>query len=408
MPLRVGIDGHAFSSLAGGVRRYVNELTCACLQIAPDVEFVAIGAGEGSLPSALTDFPARSWLPTNLGWCLDGLPRASRRARLDLFHAPAYTAPLWGVRPLVVTIHDVSYERRPEWYPYRSDGLRRWFYRRSARRADLIITDSEFSRKEIEAAYGIGPDRIRVVPLGVGAPFTPSAEPAHACPPPDQRFILHVGDLHPRRNVAVLVDALGLLRARADELRHTVLVLVGADRGSTVAITERAERLGISGALRFVNHSSDDQVADLMRRTSAFAYPSLYEGFGLPALEAMACGAPIIASSAASIPEVVGDAGLLIDPNDVRGWYEALAAILGSRERAAQLRAAGIARAARFTWPSTAFQTIDAYRSALRDGGRRRPDELAVGALEPARGSDGRRRRSHDDVRQSRPEEVSG
>ena len=128
----------------------------------------------------------------------------------------------------------------------------------------------------------------------------------------------------------MLVDALGLLRARADELKDTVLVLVGADRGSAAAITTRAEALGISGALRFVNDSSDDQVVDLMRRASAFAYPSLYEGFGLPALEAMACGAPVIASSAASIPEVVGDAGLLIDPHDVRGWYEALAAVLGS------------------------------------------------------------------------------
>jgi glycosyltransferase involved in cell wall biosynthesis len=371
-PLRVGIDGHAFSSPAGGVRRYVNELTSACLQIAPDLEFVVIGAGAGSLPSGLTDFPAQSWLPTNLGWCLDGLPRASKRANLDMFHAPAYTAPLWGVHPLVVTIHDVSYERHPEWDPYRSDRVRRWFYRRSARSADLVITDSEFSRKEIEAAYGIQPDRIRVVPLGVGVPFTPAAESAHPGPPPEERFILHVGDLHPRRNVGVLVDALGLLRARTDELKHTVLVLAGTDRGSAAAITAHAEALGVTDALRFVNDSRDDQVVDLMRRASAFAYPSLYEGFGLPALEAMACGAPVIASSASSIPEVVGDAGLLIDPHDVRGWYEALAAILGSSARAAELRAAGIARAAGFTWRKSAMQTSDAYRFAILDGGRHR------------------------------------
>ncbi len=162
--------------------------------------------------------------------------------------------------------------------------------------------------------------------------------------------------------MGVLVDALGLLRARTDELKHTVLVLAGTDRGSSAAITARAAALGISAALRFVNHSTDDQVVDLMRRASAFVYPSLYEGFGLPALEAMACGAPVIASSAASIPEVVGDAGLLVDPHDVRAWYEALAAILGFPARAAQLRAAGIARAAGFTWRNTALQTCDAYR----------------------------------------------
>jgi glycosyltransferase involved in cell wall biosynthesis len=366
-PLRVGIDGHAFNSPAGGVRRYVNELTRACLQVAPDVEFIAIGAGAGSLPSGLSDLPAQSWLPSNLGWCLDGLPRAYRRATLDLFHAPAYTAPLWGVHPLVVTIHDVSYERHPEWYPYRSDRVRRWFYRRSARSADLVITDSEFSRKEIEAAYGIGPDRIRVVPLGVGLPFTPAAEPAHSGPPLDGRFILHVGDLHPRRNVGVLVEALALLRA-SDELKDTGLVLVGTDRGSAAAITAHAAALGISGALRFVIDSSDTQVVNLMRRASAFAYPSLYEGFGLPALEAMACGAPVVASSASSIPEVVGDAALLVDPGDVRGWYQALAAILGSHERAAQLRASSLARAAGFTWQRTAMQTSEVYRSLALPG----------------------------------------
>jgi glycosyltransferase involved in cell wall biosynthesis len=368
--LRVGIDGHAFDSPAGGVRRYVNELTSACLQSELDLEFVAIGARTGSLASAVTDFPAQASLPTNLGWCLDGLPRACRRASLDLFHAPAYTAPLWGVHPLVVTIHDVSYERHPEWYPYRRDPLRRWFYRRSARQADLIITDSEFSRREIEAAYGIHPDRIRVVPLGVGAPFTPASEAAHTGPQKEARFVLHVGDLHPRRNVGVLIEALGLLRARTDDLRHTVLALVGADRGSSAALTAHAQKIGVAGALRFVEDSSDEQVVELMRRASAFAYPSLYEGFGLPALEAMACGAPIVASSAASIPEVVGNAGLLIDPHDVRAWYEALAAILGSRARAEQLRAAGIARAAGFSWRSTAKQTSDAYRYALSDSRR--------------------------------------
>ena len=117
-----------------------------------------------------------------------------------------------------------------------------------------------------------------------------------------------------------------------------------------------------------MNAASDDEVVALMRRASAFAYPSLYEGFGLPPLEAMACGTPVIASSAASIPEVVGDAGLLVDPRDVRGWHDGLVAILGSRDRSAALRAAGLARAATFTWRRTATQTIDVYRSIRRDG----------------------------------------
>ena len=320
------------------------------------------------MPRGVRGVHARSWVPTNLGWSVDGLPRAARRTPFDVFHAPAYTAPLWGVHPLVVTLHDVSYERRPEWYPYKVDRLRRWFYRRSAVTADLVITDSEFSRREIEAAYGIRADRIRVVPLGVGAPFVAT----HAAPlqsEPDGPVILHVGDLHARRNVGVLVEALALLRSRDDELKHTVLVLAGADRGSGPGIRARVDALGLSRAVRIVTAADDATVVAWLRRASLLAYPSVYEGFGLPALEAMATGTPVVASTAASIPEVVGHAGLLVEPTDVRAWYEALVAVLGSPLRAAQMRDAGVARAATFSWSRTATATREVYRE-LADAAR--------------------------------------
>ena len=313
------------------------------------------------MPLGVRAVHARSWVPTNLGWSVDGLPRAARRTAFDVFHAPAYTTPLWGVHPLVVTLHDVSYERRPEWYPYRGDRLRRWFYRRSALSADLVITDSDFSRREIEAAYGIRADRIRVVPLGVGAPFVA----AHAARPQsesDDPLIVHVGDLHARRNVRVLVEALALLRRRDDRLKHTVLVLAGADRGSGVDIRERADALGVTSAVRFVPVADDATVVTWLQRASVLAYPSLYEGFGLPALEAMATGTPVVASTAASIPEVVGQAGILVEPTDVRAWYEAFVAVLDSPSRAAQMREAGVARAATFTWRRTATATREVYR----------------------------------------------
>ncbi len=160
--------------------------------------------------SAVQSVPVRQTIPTNLGWSLIDLPRAIRHERLDVFHAPAYTAPLRGTIPLVLTIHDVSYERHPEWYPYRRDAIRRWFYRRSARAADVIVTDSDFSRREIAAAYDLGPNHIRVVPLGVGSPFlttTPPRSPANT----KQPYVLHVGDLHVRRNLRTLVRALARL-----------------------------------------------------------------------------------------------------------------------------------------------------------------------------------------------------
>ena len=368
--LRVGIDGHAFVSPASGLRRYTAELARAMIEIDPELRLIAIGASATTpLPESVVSAPARGWLPTNLGWCIDALPRAVRRTTVDVFHAPAYTAPLWGVRPLVVTIHDVSYERHPEWYPYRIDRARRWFYRRSAFAADIVITDSEFSRREIEAAYGLGGDRVHVIPLGVGAPFAPSLDRSHTSPINRVPTILHVGDLHRRRNIGVLIEALALLRARNDVLQSTELVLVGADRGVGTEIVHRAKTLGVADSIRFVPVADDESVVALLHEADVFAYPSLYEGFGLPVLEAMACGTPVVASTAASIPEVVGEGGLLVDPHDGRAWYEAFVEVMTSAPRAAGLRQAGITRAASFTWKRTAAKTLGVYRAlASRQG----------------------------------------
>ena len=152
--IRVGIDGRAFTSPAAGVRRYVSELVPALLSSDASLELVALGGSPESIPAGRAACSEPWHPPTNLGWAAVGLPRAARRAAVDLIHAPAYTAPLHAAVPTVLTIHDVSYERHPEWYPYRRDWLRRAFYRRSARAAAHILTDSEFSRGEIAAAYG--------------------------------------------------------------------------------------------------------------------------------------------------------------------------------------------------------------------------------------------------------------
>jgi glycosyltransferase involved in cell wall biosynthesis len=363
----VGLDGRGFGSPAGGVRRYVRELTTALVAIDPEMQLMAIGTHPGdTLPPGVTGVPIGRSLPSNFGWSIDGLPRAIRRTGLDVFHAPAYTAPLWGAHPLVVTIHDVSYARHPEWYPYRIDPVRRWFYRRSAQAADLVITDSEFSRREIEAAYAIPPEHIRVIPLGVGAPFAPMAGKRGTPEGHRSPTMLHVGDLHARRNLRVLVDVLAMLRSREDALRNTSLVLAGADRGAGAEILEHAKALGVADGIRLVSAANDQAVVALMHQADVFAYPSVYEGFGLPPLEAMACGTPVIASKASSIPEVVGDAGMLVAPDDLRGWYDAAVSVLTSEPHAAALRRSGLARAASFTWQRTARQTRDVYREVAR------------------------------------------
>ncbi len=331
------------------------------------LEIVALGGVDSSaLPSGIGHIAEPPHPPTNAGWTLVGLPRAATRGRVDLIHAPAYTAPLWSRVPVVLTIHDVSYARHPEWYPYRRDWVRRSFYRRSARAASEIITDSTFSAQEIAAAYAIPLDRITIIPLGVEPGFgpgdsaTPPVLPSEVASP----YLLHVGDLHERRNLGVVVEAMIEARRHVGALPALSLVLAGTDRGIGDALCEIAARGGAPGSVIRLGAVGEDALMALYRSAAAFVYPSLYEGFGLPVLEAMACGTPVIASHAASMPEVLGNAGVLLDPRDVRGWAQAIVKVVNDDDFRSGLRAAGLARSAAFTWERTARMTLEVYRRA--------------------------------------------
>ena len=366
---RVGVDGRALTSPAAGVRRYAGELLKALVALGEDVDIVALGGDPASVPDGISHVEEPPHPPTNFGWSLVGLPQAAQRARLDVLHAPAYTAPLWGTAPVVLTIHDVSYARHPEWYPYRRDLVRRAFYRRSARRARLVVTDSAFSASEIVAAYGLPPERIAVVPLGVDARFSPAMS-ANGCELPQEisgPFVLHVGDLHERRNLPTVVDAVIAARRHFGGAAAVTLVLAGVDRGVGDGLCAIAAEADVPEAVVKLGPVSEELLLSLYRCATALVYPSLYEGFGLPALEAMACGTPVIASRAASIPEVVGDAGILLDPLDVEGWTEAIVNVVNDDDRRGQMRANGLARATEFTWARTARMTLDAYRKAVRN-----------------------------------------
>lgn len=372
--MRIGIDGRAFTSPAAGVRRYVAGLVQGLLGLGETLEIVALGgADSGALPQGVGHVAEPPHPPSNLGWTLVGLPRAAVRAGVDLIHAPAYTAPFWSGVPVVLTVHDVSYERHPEWYPYRRDWARRMFYRRSARGASHILTVSAFSASEIAAAYRIPSSRITVTPLGVGRSFGP-ADPDRPCELPAgvaAPFLLHVGDLHERRNLGVVVEAVIAARRNLESprgmgsdpfMKGLRLVLAGIDRGIGDALRATAARAGAPDAVILLGAVSEDRLRALYQCATALVYPSLYEGFGLPLVEAMASGTPVIASNAASIPEVVADAGVLLDPRDTAAWVSAVASIAGDEERRAQLRAAGVRRAAEFTWTRTARLTFEVYR----------------------------------------------
>ena len=357
--LSVGFDGRALVSPAAGVRRYTRELFGALAHLG-SCTVVAVGApATVDLPNGVRRGPDVLAVPSNVGWMVTGLPRAARRAGIDLFHAPSYTAPVGGPRPLALTIHDVSYERHPEWYPYRRDSLRRAFYRWSARTADVVITDSEFSKSEIVAAYGLDRQHIAVVPLAAAPLFTTAVEEP---PPADlpRRFLLHVGDLHARRNVEMIIRVLIALGQRRPDLSDVGLVLVGSDRGTAVRLRDVANTVRRPLAF-FVNRLDDVALRACYRSAIALVYPSRYEGFGLPLLEAMACGCPVLAARTSSIPEVTGDAAILLDPDDAPAWAAAIESVLDSADVRARLRDGSLRRAVQFSWRRTAEETARVY-----------------------------------------------
>jgi alpha-1,3-rhamnosyl/mannosyltransferase len=340
----------------------VFELYRAIHDLDPAAQVVAFGADEQvTLPEGVGRRDATAF-PTNLGWMAASLPLAVRDAGVDVFHAPAYQAPLWGVHPLAVTIHDVSYARHPEWHPYKNDPFRRAFYRRSARAADRIITDSEFSRSEIVAAYGVPPERITVVPLAASPTFTPGVCDPGALPGAVRRpYALHVGDLHTRRNLGTALAA--ILAVRRGAVNPPILVCAGIDRGVANDLRDQATLATDPDALVLTGPLDDGALLNLYRGASMLVYPSRYEGFGLPVLEAMQCGIPVVAARAASIPELTGDAAVLLDALDVDAWSGAVVTLLADEERRAALSRAGIQRASHFSWTRVAEQTLDVFRT---------------------------------------------
>jgi O-antigen biosynthesis alpha-1,3-rhamnosyltransferase len=367
---RIGFDARALAFPAGGVKRYAHELFGALARLEPGVEFVAVDPPAGVEPPAGTVRGAGAPRHrTNLGRMALGLPSAILRSNLDLFHAPAYTAPLLGSCPIVLTIHDVSYARRPEFYPHALGPLRKWFYRRSALHATRVITDSAFSRAEISAAYGIPAERISVIPLGVSPAFVPPADgmgaaalPAGIRPP----YVLHVGELHPRRDLETALRAVIEIRTRpngpADRLQ---LVCVGTDRGLADSLRRTSQAAGAGDALVLIGAVSEPDLVRLYQQAVALLYPSRYEGFGLPVVEAMASGLPVVAARAGSVPEVLAGAGVLVQCGDWHAMAEAVADLLVRPEHRLDLRRNGLERATAFDWTETARLTVDVYRSLL-------------------------------------------
>ena len=303
----------------GGVERWARELSARLPALDPDRYAVA------RPPAALSHRLGHGW---EQAW----LPVAARRA--DWLLCPANLAPL-AARNAAVVIHDAAPLREPGWYSGTYVRWQRFVLPRVARRARLVITVSEFSRAELRELLGV--DAV-VVPGGVDERFTPQPEPHVARP-----YVLTVASRTARKNLGALEECARRLRAAGMEL-----VAAGGER-------PQFRDDGGASAVRSLGHVPDEQLPGLYAGAQCFVLPSLYEGFGLPCLEAMACGTPVVASSAGALPETCGDAALLVDPNDQTAIADAVERAIGDE----RLMAAGIARAAQFSWDRTARE-IDA------------------------------------------------
>ncbi|HLI28990.1 MAG TPA: glycosyltransferase family 1 protein [Chloroflexota bacterium] len=357
---------------SGGISRYIYHLLVALRELDGPERFTAfvsqLPADPALAPTSrfrlhAVGLPTRR-PPVRIFWeqCLQ--PAALRRAGVDLLHALAFALPLCWRGPAVVSFMDLSFLRYPRAFNRANRVYLATMARAAVRRADHLLAISESTRQDLIHLLGATPGRVTVTYCGVDPAFRPlaGAEVAafrarYGLPP---GYILYVGTLEPRKNVPRLLDAYAVLR----RLRGGAppLVLVGARGWRRVGIEARVARLGLEGQVRWLGYLPPPELPLCYNAAGLFVYPSLYEGFGLPPLEALACGTPVVTANTSSLPEAVGDAALTVDPHDVAALAEAMARVLDDCGLRARLRAAGPAWASRFTWRQTAEQTRGVYR----------------------------------------------
>jgi glycosyltransferase involved in cell wall biosynthesis len=304
----------------------------------------------------------------NLRWCSERpfpiravylhalLPGILNRIRPDLCHYTNFLAPIIGGKPYVVTIHDMSLESLASCHP----AAKRLYTKRLApsvaHNARLVLTNSEYSRWEIVRWLGISEDRIRVTPLAASPEFRPLPEAQHVSEP----YFLYVGNLEPRKNLDRLLDAFATLK----HLDHKLWIAGGALYRAG-AVIDKAKALGLEDRVRFLGYVPRQDLPNLYRGAAVFVYPSLLEGFGLPVIEAMACGTPVITSNNSALREVAGDAALLVDPLDVQEIARAMGRFALEPSERAEFGKRGVQRAAEFSWEATAQLTLNAYQEAV-------------------------------------------
>jgi glycosyltransferase involved in cell wall biosynthesis len=296
-------------------------------------------------------------------WLKLWLPLAARWQGMDIGIFPGSILPWWLPFPGVMVVYDLCWASYPECYPAREIRIFRDLYPRDLKRAKLVFAISEWTKGEITRVYGTAPEKIRVVPCGVDEGFVPDSEEEARSPAPlglDPGYILAVGTSHPRKNIGVLLKAYALLPAAG----RPPLVLIGPEGDTASPLRQLAEALGIGPQLRWLGYVGRESLPALYRRAGVFVMPSLQEGFGMPVLEAMACGTPVICSNTTALPEVAGEAGLLIDPTRPEELAEAMAKVLSDKSLAGLMRDKGLIQAGGFSWEKSGRLALSYLREA--------------------------------------------
>ncbi|MDW8321789.1 MAG: glycosyltransferase family 1 protein [Armatimonadota bacterium] len=364
--MRIGVNVHLLSTTHTGIQHYIRALVPELVARATAHQIVLYGepaqlpvSADKRIRWVSASRPLRSGARRVL-WEQVVLPHLLRRDGIQVFFSPAFILPVRWDGAGVVTVHDLNFEVSPETiHPVRRAYLRR-ITRWSVCRARKVIAISQSTAADIARLYGAASEKVAVIPYGLDAIFTlqnalalqPVVRQRYRLP---ERFLLFVGTLEPRKNLLRLLEAYALARQRE---RLPPLVLIGAPGWQHEHIRTQARKLGIEGCIVFAGYIPREHLPGVYAAASALLYPSLYEGFGLPPLEAMGCGTPVLASNASAMPEVVGDGGLLVNPQEVQSIADGILRITRDERLREEIIERGLARAKRFCWEIAAQHTL--------------------------------------------------
>ena len=372
--MHIAIDAHSVGTQLAGNETYAVNLIEALAQIDQVNQYtvyVTKNEAVDRFANRWPNFQVKRTLPhTPLVRIPLTLAAELRRNPVEVLHVQ-YTAPPFAPCPIVSTIHDLSFEHLPETFTRRSRAQLRLTVRGTARRAAVILTLSEFSRRDIIETYAVDPERVLVTPAAAPANFAPVENETELKDIRERygikaNYLLSLGSIQPRKNLVRLIEAYALLRSSRPGDQLPQLVIAGKRGWLDNEIQRAAQRENRNESIKFIGYVPEKDLPALYSAAICFVYPSFFEGFGLPVLEAMQCGTPVIAGNRTSLPEVAGAAALLFDPFDAGALAEAIGRIILNPDTRAELRIKGLERARTFSWTATAGLTLQAYERSLR------------------------------------------